>query len=59
MRQTIRTATQVRQRDGNAVFALGAIVSAAIVVALFTLHGGPDLLAGKLPTFATVALDSP
>ena len=61
MRRTIeieRTGETARRDEGTS-FVVGAVLCAAVVATLFTLHGGPDLLAGKFPPLAAVSVQSP
>jgi hypothetical protein len=61
MRRTIEIeyADEPARREGGASFVVGAVLCAAVIATLFTLHGVPDLLAGKLPTLAAMSLPSP
>jgi hypothetical protein len=59
MRQVTDHAPRVTQRDGNAPLVVGAVLCAAVVAAIFTLHGGPDLLGGKFPTVAEIGTSTP
>ena len=59
MRHSVHQAGESGQRAGNAGFMVGAVVSAAIMAALFALHGGPDLFAGKFPTLTPLGIQSP
>lgn len=59
MRHSIQQAGERGHRAGSASFMVATVVSAAIMAALFTLHGGPDLFAGKLPTLTPLGFQSP
>ena len=59
MRQTIEHPSEAGRRDGGTSFVVGAVLCAAVLATLFTLRGGPDLLAGKFPTLATLSVQSP
>lgn len=59
MRHTVQHADESGQRAGNAGFMVATVISAAIMAAFFTLHGGPDLFAGKFPTFPQLGIQSP
>ncbi len=59
MRQSVEHEHETADRDGGSGFVIGAVLCAAVLAALFALHGGPDLLAGKLPTLAALSLPSP
>jgi len=59
MRQTIQQTGDSGHRAGSAGFMVATIISAAVMAAFFTLHGGPDLFAGKFPTLAPFGIQSP
>ena len=58
MRHAIEPANHAG-RDGSTTFVIGAVLCAAVIATLFTLHGGPDLLAGRLPSLAPLSGQSP
>ncbi len=58
MRQTMESSNHSGQREGMG-FVIGAIVCAAVVASLFTLHGGPDLVTASLPALAPASIQSP
>ena len=59
MHQALDRNPRIAERDGSAPFVIGAVLCAAVVAAIFTLHGGPDLLGGKFPTVAEIGTATP
>lgn len=59
MRQTIEHANETARRDGGTSFVVGAVLCAAVLATLFTLHGAPDLLGGKFPALVGLSVQSP
>jgi len=58
MRHAIDPANRIG-RDGGTSFVFAAVLCAAVLAALFTLRGGPDLLFGKFPTLEPIGIQSP
>ena len=53
MQHAIRNLPETeRQSATGGGFVVGAVVCAALMVALFAFHGGPDLLGGRFDTTA-------
>jgi hypothetical protein len=59
MRHIAQHADRNGQSTGGTGFVVGTVLCAAIMAALFTLHGAPDLLAGKLPALTQFDVQSP
>jgi hypothetical protein len=60
MRQAIgRTPQAVEREHGGTGFVIGAVICAALVVAIFAVHGGPDLLGGRFDMTAAASGLSP
>jgi hypothetical protein len=49
----------VEREQGGSGLVIGAVVCAALLVALFAVHGGPDLLGGRFDLASAVTVPSP
>ncbi|HEY5080573.1 MAG TPA: hypothetical protein VII91_01350 [Bauldia sp.] len=58
MRHAIRNIPETAPDAATGVFIVGAVLCAAVIVALFAFNGGPDLLGGRFDNGLT-AFQSP
>jgi hypothetical protein len=58
MRHAIRNVPETAPDSAAGVFIVGAVLCAALMVALFAFNGGPDLLGGRFDS-ALTAFRSP
>ena len=59
MRHAIRNMPEVQSQSAGGGFVVGAVVCAAVIVALFAFRGGPDLLGGRFDPTPLIGLQSP